>query len=385
MKVKADLCCGWERQMQKKQEKEKKIKTREKMNKKSYLIIGLLACVFLAGASITVYSKYYKTGYNQGMAIASGFYFSSNYMYEEEAINSFTIEELAKSQDGKLVHEDLINKLISAVSKEAWNNNGGSISYTFNNIEVRNYANSLLFNDEELNVSYRVEFALLDADAGAKYEVRKKDAGAYTSITNDGNGNLTTASFQGELKGGKLSEDEYKLQVTRPQTGEYTPARILIMAYPEGDAFSQNPRKIAGIVKAEYSQPEMEIIDQKFTIEDELEDDTWQERVKKESAFIYQLKTTGGFYVEGDDNMLQKIKITWDPDVLALNENDKYKSEIGTQYDPASGKMIIETAPYSSIKFVFFKKEGFGDWVDTRSSMDEFKKLVSVEKVEATP
>lgn len=365
--------------MQKKTGKRKKSK--QWKNKKSYLIIGLLACVFLAGASITVYSKYYKTGYNQGMAIASGFYFSSNYMYEEEAINSFTIEDLAKSQDGKLVHEDLINKLISAVSKEAWNSN----SYTFK-IEVRNYANSLLFNDEELNVSYQVEFALLDANAGAEYGVRKKDTGAYTPITNDGNGKLTTASFQGELKGGQLSEDEYELQVTlRGGPASYTPARILIMAYPEGNAFLQNPRKIAGIVKAEYNQAEMEIIDQKFTIEDELENNTWKERVKKESAFIYQLKTTGGFYVEGDDNMLQKIKITWDPDVLALNENDKYKNESGTQYDPDLGEMIIETAPYSSIKFVFFKKEGFGNWVDTRSSMDEFKKLVSVEKVEATP
>lgn len=383
MKVKADLCCGWERQMQKKTGKRKKSK--QWKSKKSYLIIGLLACVFLAGASITVYSKYYKTGYNQGMAIASGFYFSSNYMYEEEAINNYTIKELAKSQDGKLVHEDLINKLISAVSKEAWNTNGSSISYTFNNIEVRNYANSLLFNDEELNVSYQVEFALLDANAGAEYKVRKKGTGTYTSITNDGNGNLTTASFQGKLKGGELSEDVYELQVTRPQTGEYTPARILIMAYPEGDAFSQNPRKIAGIVKAEYNQAEMEIIDQKFTIEDELEDDTWQERVKKESAFIYQLKTTGGFYVEGDDNMLQKIKIKWNPDVFALNENDKYKNESGTQYDAGLGEMIIETAPYSSIKFVFFKKEGFGDWVDGQSSMDKFKGLVSVEKVAATP
>lgn len=383
MKVKADLCCGWERQMQKKTGKRKKSK--QWKSKKSYLIIGLLACVFLAGASITVYSKYYKTGYNQGMAIASGFYFSSNYMYEEEAINNYTIKELAKSQDGKLVHEDLINKLISAVSKEAWNTNGSSISYTFNNIEVRNYANSLLFNDEKLNVSYQVEFALLDANAGAEYKVRKKGTGTYTSITNDGNGNLTTASFQGKLKGGELSEDVYELQVTRPQTGEYTPARILIMAYPEGDAFSQNPRKIAGIVKAEYNQAEMEIIDQKFTIEDELEDSTWQERVKKESAFIYQLKTTGGFYVEGDDNMLQKIKIKWNPDVLALNENDKYKNESGTQYDAGLGEMIIETAPYSSIKFVFFKKEGFGDWVDGQSSMDKFKGLVSVEKVAATP
>lgn len=383
MKVKADLCCGWERQMQKKTGKRKKSK--QWKSKKSYLIIGLLACVFLAGASITVYSKYYKTGYNQGMAIASGFYFSSNYMYEEEAINNYTIKELAKSQDGKLVHEELINKLISAVSKEAWNTNGSSISYTFNNIEVRNYANSLLFNDEELNVSYQVEFALLDANAGAEYKVRKKGTGTYTSITNDGNGNLTTASFQGKLKGGELSEDVYELQVTRPQTGEYTPARILIMAYPEGDAFSQNPRKIAGIVKAEYNQAEMEIIDQKFTIEDELEDSTWQERVKKESAFIYQLKTTGGFYVEGDDNMLQKIKIKWNPDVLALNENDKYKNESGTQYDAGLGEMIIETAPYSSIKFVFFKKEGFGDWVDGQSSMDKFKGLVSVEKVAATP
>ena len=52
----------------------------KKMNKKSRIMAAVLAVLVLAGLTGTVYSKYYKTGYNKGMAIASGFYFSSDYM-----------------------------------------------------------------------------------------------------------------------------------------------------------------------------------------------------------------------------------------------------------------------------------------------------------------
>ncbi len=88
-----------------------------------------MGCLVLAGASLTVYSKYYKTRYEKGMAIASGFYFSSNYMYEEEGLNDIEdIEELTKRNGGKLVHEDLLNRLMVAVSNKPW---AAGNNYTF--------------------------------------------------------------------------------------------------------------------------------------------------------------------------------------------------------------------------------------------------------------
>lgn len=367
-----------------KPKKKRRVKKTEKGNRKVYLIAGLMACLLLVGVSITVYSKYYRTGYNQGMAIASGFYFSSSYMYEEEGLDNIkNIEELAKRKNGTLVHEELVNRLISSVSNETWNGN----SYTFH-IDVRNYANQLLYNDKDLSISYKVEFVLLDADttSNGTYEVRKGNSGSYTKITNNGNGSIRKASFQGTLAGGQPLEDDYELRVTLTKgTADYVPARVLIMAYPEGIAFVQNPLKIAGIVRADYNQAEMQIIDQKFTIEDELESSSdWKKRVKEESAFVYQLKTTGGYYVEGNDNMMQTIKIKWDPDMFVLNQNDRYIKAKDTQYDPKTGEMIIKTVPYSSIKFVFFKKEGFDGKVDAMGSLNTFKTAVTVTKVETT-
>lgn len=357
-----------------KPKKKRRVKKTEKGNRKVYLIAGLMACLLLVGVSITVYSKYYRTGYNQGMAIASGFYFSSSYMYEEEGLSGISIKELARRKsDGTLVHEELVNRLISSVSNEAWNDD----NYTFH-IDVRNYANQLLYNDKDLNISYKVEFILLDAGTtNGTYGVRKGKSGNYTEITN-----VKEVSFEGTLAGGQPLEDDYELRVTLPKDTAYVPARVLIMAYPKGIAFVQNPLKIAGIVRADYNQAEMQIIDQKFTIEDELNKlsgDEWKNRVIEESAFVYQLKTTGGYYVEGNDNMMQTIKIQWDPNMFALNRNDRYMTAKGTQYNASKGEMIIKTVPYSSIKFVFFKKEGFDGVVnDNNMTLDEFTKAVKV-------
>lgn len=340
----------------------------------------LAGCLLLAGTVLTVYSKYYKTGYEKGIAIASGFYFSSNYMYEEEGLNDIAdIAELAGNGE-------LVNRLMAAVSNKPWADGN---SYSFD-VEVRNHTNQLLYNDEDLNVAYTVEFILLDDPKGADYSIGKmENGGAVTDYIPLNSGNTKKeVSFQGMLEGGRLTWENYVLRVSlgsgqNPDT--YEPARVLMMAYPVEPAFLEDTKKIAGIIKAEYNITEMEITDQKFTIEDELKEDSWQEQVKKESALVYQLKTTGNYYVQGADSMLQKIRIQWDPDMYALNQNDRYLNHAeGTRlvdYDSENGSMVIETAPYSSIKFVFFKKEDFNTKIGSMT-LNQFKNSVQAEKVE---
>lgn len=347
----------------------------------------MVGCLVLAGASLTVYSKYYKTRYEKGMAIASGFYFSSNYMYEEEGLNDIEdIEELTKRNGGKLVHEDLLNRLMVAVSNKPW---AAGNNYTFD-VEVRNHINQLLYNDKDLNVAYVIEFILLDEPGGADYSVGKTingvDTGNYIPL-NSGN-TIKKASFRGTLEGGLLTWENYVLRVSlgSGQTADsYQPARVLLMAYPVEPVFLEDTKKIAGIIRAEYNITEMEITDQKFTIEDELKEDSWQERVKKESALVYQLKTTGNYFAQETDNMLQKIRIKWNPNMFSLDKNDRYLNHAeGTrlvEYDEAGGTMVIETAPYSSIKFVFFKKEDFDTEIQNMT-LDEFKNTIQAEKVE---
>lgn len=362
-------------------QKERWKKWGSKSRKKAIFLLA--GCLILAGVSLTVYSKYYKTGYEKGMAIASGFYFSSNYMYEEEDLKDIdAAEELLREEN-----RELVNKLIVAVSNTSWSNGE---KYTFH-INIRNYANQLLYNDKDLNVSYTIDFILLDKSEGMGgiYSVRKGRNGNYIRLENDGKGGITKASFQGVLEGGMPSLEEYELQVSLNGTAEtYTPARILLMAYPTEPSFLQDTKKIAGIIRADYNQAEMEITEQKFTVEGKLEQagSEWKEQAMKESAFVYQLRTTGGYFVEGNDNMMQKIKLTWRPDIFMLNQNDRYLNQAeGTklvEYDKENGIMVIETVPYSSIKFVFFKAEGFKDNVAKMGTLEDFTKAVKAEKVE---
>lgn len=356
----------------------------KKRNKMPRVAITVLACLILAGVSITVYSKYYKTGYNKGMAIASGFYFGSNYMAEldledETAKQIHTVEDLVKS--------DLISQLPTRASNSGWNNNGSSFESSFL-IDIDNYANQLLYNDKDLNISYTVEFILLDVPKGVSYQVCKgNNTGNYVPINEK-----KKVVFTGELEGGKLSWDTYQFHVSISDLNNYETARVLALAYPTDPTYVQGTKKIAGIITADYREVEMDITNQGFTIENSLTNSNWKDIVKKEAAFEYQVRTTGNYSADAATGQMQKIKVSWKPNLYVLDKYDKYKVELEKQYESnpaelsnylneAEGWMILETIPYSSIKFTFFKKEGFDTELDNISSSDEFKASIHAEKI----
>ena len=333
--------------------------------------IGLI-CLLVSVVSITVYSKYYKTGYNKGMAIASGFYFSSDYMKDTGMQNISSIEELMEK-------DEVVALLPITANDKAWSNTTFQFS-----IDVRNYTNQLLYNDKDLNVSYTVEFVLLDEPQGAIYGVRKGTEGEYQTLNKSGS-SIQKASFTGTLQGGKLSWDTYDLKITLSGGSgtDYVPSRILMMAYPTAPSYLVNTKKIAGMVTADYNQRAMEITAQGFVLEENTSfgDITWKDMVKKESALVYQIKTTGNYSGNGTNNLRQNIKIQWDPTLYELNMNDRYRNESTTVIDETAGTMTIETMPYASIKFVFFKKEDFDTKVNSMT-LDEFKASVQAQKVD---
>lgn len=331
-----------------------------------------IACLLAGAVSITVYSKYYKTGYNKGMAIASGFYFSSDYMKEVDMQDVSSIEDLMEK-------DEVISILPITANDKTWSDT----SFQFA-IDVRNYTNQLLYNDEDLNVSYTVEFALLDEPQGAIYEVRKGTEGTYQTLQKNASG-IQKASFTGVLQGGKLTWDTYDLRVTLSGGSgtTYVPSRILMLAYPTAPSYLVDTKKIAGMITADYNQRAMEITEQGFTVEDNpsFNDSNWKDMVKKESAFVYQIKTTGNYSENGTDNLKQRITIQWDPTLYELNLNDKYRSDAATVIDEAAGTMTVETMPYASIKFVFFKKADFDTKIDSMT-LDGFKASIQAEKAD---
>lgn len=355
------------------QKSNKKKKRYKKLNKRFQIAAIALACIILAGVSFTVYSKYYKTDNNKGIAIASGFYFSSNYMTELNSEDEAVAETIRNIKNiDELVKQPEIIKLLSVkASDKVWT----SGTYSFG-ININNYTNQLLYNDIELDMSYNIEFLLLDEPLGAGYYVRKGDTGDFKEINK-----VNKAEFTGDLKGGQISSDRYQLEVRVSDWNMYNTARILVLAYPTSPSYLTKTGKLAGIITANYREGNVTITNQGFTIEDSLSESDWQGKVKEVSALEYQVRTTGGYINGNQASQTQMIKITWNPEMYVLNQYDKYREpEQESIIDEEKGEMIIKTNPYSMIKFVFFKKEEFNDAVGSMTK-EEFLKSVHAEMI----
>lgn len=325
------------------------------VNKKFRIGAIALSCLILAGVSLTVYSKYYKTGYNKGMAIASGFYFSSNYMAAVDEIKGLDMEQIAA---------DYADLIIVSSNSNAWK---GTDAFSFN-IEIWNYDNQLLYNDKDLNVEYKVCFMLLEEPKGATYTVTDGSNNSYPLEWNNGKGSVMELS--GKLAGGQPRTDTYTLTVGMTSASDYAPASVLMVAYPTGPDYLVNTKYIAGIVKANYEDREFKIESGTGFTVSKTQDykDDWKGAVEKESGFVYQLITSGNYTGSEATATRKKIRLMWDSDMFKINENDDYyqsvKNNVDQYYDdPKDGinwkVMEIEVLPYSSLKFVFFRNDNF--------------------------
>lgn len=346
----------------------------KKLNRKSRLFIAFAAVLILAGASISVYAKYYKTGYNKGMAIASGFYFSSNYMAVQEDIKGLTMEEIASGYR---------NVIISSVD------NWQGTDTHFVPVEVRNYDTQLLYNDWDLDVEYQVNFMLLDEPVGANYSVKY---GSTTKALTFSGGKGVVASFTGMLPGGRLADgslpvDRYELSVSKTGSAAYVPSDILMVAYPTGPDYLVGTRCIAGILKFDYVEKPFKIEDSGFVIRKTWDSVNWKQDVAKESGFVYEVITSGNFTGSETTATRKKIQVKWDASMFKINANDKYylsvKDDISAYYQITEGVdtyqvMEIEVLPYASIKFVFFRNDGFETKINAMTDSTKFEEAVQV-------
>lgn len=363
----------------------------KKLNKRFRIVIAVLACVILAGVSITVYSKYYKTGYNKGMSIASGFYFSSNYMATLDDVDKdYTDDQALMEYIAANFAEDAI---ITSTNDDPWS---GENSYAFH-VRIRNYDNFLLYNDIDLNVDYRVNFMLLENPQGAAYSVSDLVGANKTSLEWK-NGKGTVVSFTGRLPGGASKFDEYQLEVARPGDGsEYIPARVLMVAYPVGPSYLTGTKCIAGIISARYKEREFNIEKQGFTIAETADyEANWKKAVEKEAGFEYQLITSGSFSSSDPMTARKKIKLKWNSKMFQINANDEYYLKTQDPDNPEGtykistvpdangiywGEMEIEISSYYSVKFVFFRNTGFVQGLAGMTDKEAFEKSVYAEVV----
>lgn len=372
--------------MRRENSKRKKLRKWNKTTK-TRIAVAVLACVLLAGVSVTVYSKYYKTGYNRGMATASGFYFSSDYLVSTESIRGKSMEEIAKNYQ-----QDIS---ISA-NDDSWK---GENAYT-HKVHIRNYDNQLLYNDKDLNVDYEVSFMLLEDQTGVATYTVSHDGVTYNLGWDRGKAPIAT--FKGHLKGGTLVEDEYNLSVSMQNANQYEPVGVLIVARPTGPSYLQNTKWIAGILKVNYQEREFRIEKAGFTISnnvgwenlEEPEDPEepiepgiapWRIEVEKEAGYVYQLYTTGSYTGVGTRKTLE---LRWKQDMFKINNFDPYYTEVKkdasryyeeTDEDGVKWRVMkIDVLPYASLKFVFYRNDGFDDELDAMVMKEDFEGSVKV-------
>lgn len=375
-------------------EKKERKKIREflksiKVNRKAQIVTAVLACAILAGVSITVYSKYYKTGYNPGMAVASGFYFNSNFMASVNDFRNKTMEDIVESLD-----DTVLETIIKSANDVQWD---GSQPYNFH-VEVRNYDNQLLYNDKDLDVEYEVYFMLMDKPVGASYSISFGTAAANNQVTQTlKEGEFV--KFKGTLPGGKVNYDDYVLSVKKDENSQdvYQSTDVLMVAYPIGPDYLQGTKAIAGIIRATLEEKEFKIEDTsgfKIRTEEEYGDDTWQDMVLQESAYEFRLYTTGSYTGKGAATR-KKIQVMWRSDLYKFNEFDEYYKKAvadGKVRDTSAPEgytggtwkvMEIDVLPFASLKFLFFRNgnDSFETTIKGMSDEALFKNSVYVDVV----
>ena len=349
----------------------KQLQIRRKRNK---FILSVLFVVvsFFIWESMEIMGKYYATKNNKGVAVASGLYFNSDKLNKKTGvatgIDDITVEE--------------INNLAIFTNSSSWSN--GAVELP---LKIQNYDSNILFNDSGLDVSYRIQFKLLDTPQGASYSIVDKDSIAHSlSQKNE------VYESSGTLLGGSMVADTYWIKINLTgQVADYQPSRILVLAYPTAPDYLVNEDeqqyRLLGIFEGHTNEMELEIDSAGFLVEKEFgnNDVNWKRVVEYTAAYIYNFKTKGDVVQDSSTVSKREVQINWRSDYLGLDKYSEYydSDKISTKKENnITWKMMnIEVLPYTSINLTFYKKEAFinalGDGGDINSA-DDFRNLVQV-------
>ena len=354
----------------------KRIRIRKKRNKFILTVLSVFVAL-LIWQSIDIVAKYYAAKNNKGVAVASGLYFNSDKLNKEEGSTINGIEAIT---------EDEISNLAVTTNTASWSN--GSVTLP---IKIQNYDSNILFNDSGLDISYQIEFKLLDVPVGATYSVIDKTDTTEHPLASKG----TTYSSTGILKGGTLNADTYKIKITLNEgttIDDYSQARVLVLAYPVAPDYLVNEEKqqyrLLGVFVGNPNVLELDIDSAAFLIEEEFntESNNWKEIVEDSAAYIYNIKTKGEIVQDTSTVAKREIKVRWCSEYLSIDEYSEYLGTQSIQTEEIRGTnwsyIYIEVLPYTNINLTFYKNQAFMNALnDAINSAQAFHDLVNVSVV----
>lgn len=352
----------------------KTVKMKDKLIAVSVTLLVLI--IMLCGYSI-VFAKYYAARNNKGIAIASNFYFNSDKLNKIDKLIDIANEDW--KTDINWVKDNLSDKIMVYTNNERWSNG----YYDFD-VMIQNYDSHILYNQEDMKVGYKVEFMLLDEPVGATYQI----------VSNGKSYNLNygnVVKLDGELEGGSLNSDNYKIRMTLTDTiDNYEQARVLAIAYPDSPDYLKKEENqqylMAGVFAGTASMMEITIASQNFEVVDEYSDFNirYVDYINDLAGYIYNIKTEGDVVKNENTAIKQEITVRWKTDYLNISEFDEYYDEsritMGTEDGINYTYMTIDVLPYTSINLTFYKTDKFIKEMKAGgqlySNSDNFKNLV---------
>ena len=346
----------------------KRIRIRKKRNKFILTVLSVFV-VLLIWQSIDIVAKYYAAKNNKGVAVASGLYFNSDKLNKKQGSTENGINS---------IKNDEIEGLAITTNTASWSS--GSVELP---LKIQNYDSNILFNDSGLDITYQIEFKLLDEPVGATYSVIDKDGTVMSALVQKG----ATFSSNGTLKGGTLNADIYKIRITLEDANieTYKPARILVLAYPKAPDYlvneSEQQYRLLGVFEGHLNEMELEIDTAAFLIEKEFNGDNWKKIVEDSAAYIYNIKTKGDIVQDTSTAAKREIEVKWRSEYLSIDQYSEYLvgMQIKSKKDENENSwsyINIEVLPYASINLTFYKNEKFIKALETE---DDSNKIDSVE------
>lgn len=316
--------------------------------KMARFFISLLMIIIGLSGGTFVYAKYYSLSAKEGIAIATGVYFTANYAHDA---------------DGEFV-ENLVNIGYK----------GGDASFT---LEVRNFENNLLFNTDNVDIPYTVEMWLENAPSdGTKYYINVgnnvSDAKQEVGI---GEVNKVTISDQ-SITGGAARANFYYISLSgAPADHVAIPIYVRIQTL-EGSLIN---RTLTGkMLLSGSAKTESKIESQGFVIPEEPAEQAAFERLKSQSAFTYEVLTVGSVASSG---ATEELKISWDPAVLSIDLFDEAYMEWAentgntaplVDLDTGRYYIVIDVMPYSAENISFFRGAEFDTKATDLQTLEEY-------------
>lgn len=309
-------------------------------------LLFFLLCVGMFSGSY-VYAKYYSQSVQNGIAIASGIYFTSNYAVASTGETDF-FESIVKT-----------------------GYQGNDTDFVF---EVRNYENNMLFNESSIEIPYSIYFWLESAPEGAVYTV---EYGENVQTLTAGDKVAFTEQW---ITGGRAVANKYTIKVDVADGVKHTSVPIYAeVITDQGSVINSELRGKMIFSTTTYASSYIE--SQMFITSANVSTDAEKyAELQKSAELTYEIKTVG--VVSGDNNT-EELKLSWDPTVLEINMFDdsflEWKNSAG-EGDPARNVpyvdeqtgwhyITVKIMPYSAETIGFFRGGQFSQKVQDMSTL----------------